>query len=127
MTNLIKRSKMVFHITTKMAWDEAQENGEYRAASLLTEGFIHCSTISQVIPVANNFYKAQTDLLLLQIEPTLLSSDLKWEPPSEGTPPPGVPEGDLFPHIYGPINLDAVMSTIDLKSKADGTFELPAF
>ena len=117
---------MIFHITTKMAWDEAQKIGEYRAASLLTDGFVHCSTISQVIPVANLYYKEQTDLLLLMIEPTLLSSDLKWEPPAEGTPPPGVPEGDQFPHIYGPINLDAVVSTVELKSKPDGTFELPA-
>jgi len=117
---------MIFHITTQTAWDEAQNNGEYRAESLITEGFIHCSTISQVIPVANNFYKAQTGLLLLMVEPTLLSSDLKWEAPSGGTPPPGVPEGAQFPHVYGPINLDAVVSTIDLKSKTDGTFELPA-
>jgi len=117
---------MIFHITTKMAWDEAQNSEEYRAESLLTEGFIHCSTISQVIPVANLYYKEQTDLLLLMIEPTLLSSDLKWEPPAEGTPPPGVPEGDQFPHIYGPINLEAVVSTVELKSKPDGTFELPA-
>lgn len=117
---------MIFHITTKMAWGEAQKSGEYRAASLLTENFIHCSTISQVIPVADNFYNGQTDLLLLVIEPTLLSSDLKWEPPAEGTPPPGVPVGDQFPHVYGPINLDAVVSTVELESKPDGTFELPA-
>jgi len=108
-----------------MAWDEAQNSGEYRAASLLTEGFIHCSTISQVIPVANLYYKGQTDLVLLMIEPTLLSSDLKWEPPAEGTPPPGVPEGDQFPHVYGSINLDAVVDTVELKSKPGGTFELP--
>ena len=116
---------MIFHITTKMAWEEAQNSGEYRAASLLTEEFIHCSTISQVIPVADLYYKGQTDLLLLMIEPTLLSSDLKWEPPAEGTPPPGVPEGDLFPHIYGPINLDAIVDTVELKSKPGGNFELP--
>ena len=117
---------MIFHITTQMAWDEAQKYGEYRAASLLTEGFVHCSTISQVIPVADNFYKGQTNLLLLMIEPTLLSSTLKWEAPSGGTPPPGVPEGDQFPHVYGPINLDAVVNTIELKSNPDGNFELPA-
>ena len=117
---------MIFHITTQMAWDDARNSGEYRAASLLTEGFIHCSTLAQVLPVANNYYKEQHGLIMLMIEDTLLSSDLKWEAPSGGTPPPGVPEGDPFPHIYGPINLDAVVNVVELLSKPDGTFELPA-
>jgi len=116
---------MIFHITTQMAWDDAKNSGEYRAASLLTEGFIHCSTLAQVLPVANNYYKGQDGLVLLSIEPTLLSSDLKWEAPSGGTPPPGVPEGDPFPHIYGPINLDAVVSVSDLTRDSNGEWMLP--
>ena len=117
---------MIFHITSRTAWEEAQAKGEYRADSLTTEGFIHCSTLSQVLPVANNFYKGQSGLILLEIEPTLLSQDLKWEPPSGGAPPPGVPVGDQFPHIYGPINLNAVLKVVDLESKPDGTFILPS-
>ena len=117
---------MIFHITSRTAWDEAQKRGDYRAEGYAREGFIHCSTLSQVLPVANNFYKGQRGLILLEIEPTLLSSTLKWEPPSGGTPPPGVSKGDMFPHIYGPINLDAVVRTVELASKPDGTFDLPA-
>ena len=117
---------MIFHITTRMAWDEANNSGEYRAASLLTEGFIHCSTLAQVIPVADLYYKGESDLVLLMIEPTLLSSTLKWELPAEGSPPPGIPEGDQFPHVYGPIDLDAVVDVIELMSRPDGTFTLPA-
>jgi uncharacterized protein (DUF952 family) len=116
---------MIFHITSRAAWDEAQKHGDYRIESLTTEGFIHCSTLSQVLSVANNFYKGQSGLILLEIEPTLLSSKLKWEPPSGGTPPPGVPLGDKFPHVYGPINLDSVIRVVDLTSKPDGTFDLP--
>ena len=116
---------MIFHITSPRAWDEAQQNGVYRAESLATEGFIHCSTLSQVLPVAENFYKGQSGLILLAIEPTLLSSDLKWEPPSGGTPPPGVPDGDLFPHIYGPINLDAVVNVAEFRPDANGRFQIP--
>ena len=116
---------MIFHITSRTAWDEAQKCGDYRAESLTAEGFIHCSTLAQVLPVANNFYKGQSELILLEIEPALLSSTLKWEPPSGGTPPPGVAVGDMFPHIYGPINLDAVIRIVDLASKPDGTFDLP--
>ena len=117
---------MIFHITTQMAWDDAKNTGEYRAASLLTEGFIHCSTLSQVVPVSNLHYKGESKMLLLMIEPTLLSSDLKWEAPSGGNPPPGVPVGDQFPHIYGPINLDAVVNTFDFIRDADGEWVLPA-
>ena len=116
---------MIFHITSHIAWDEAQQRGDYRAESLTTEGFIHCSTISQVLPVAENFYKSQRRLVLLVIEPVLLSSPLKWEAPSGGSPPPGVPKGDPFPHIYGPINLDAVMKIVDLEKNEADEFILP--
>jgi uncharacterized protein (DUF952 family) len=113
---------MIYHITSRQAWEESQTNGEYRAESLTTEGFIHCSTFEQVLPVAHNFYKGQRGLILLEIEPTLLSSDLKWEPPAGGAPPLGVPVGDSFPHIYGPINLNAVIKVADLEANPDGTF-----
>ena len=117
---------MIFHITSRAAWDEAQKRGDYRAESFATEGFIHCSTLSQILPVANNFYKGQSGLVLLLIEPTLLASALKWEPPSGGTPPPGVPVGDMFPHVYGAINLDAVVKVVDLNQNDDNKFILPA-
>jgi len=116
---------MIFHITSRTAWDDAQQKGDYRAESLDTEGFIHCSTISQVLPVVENFYKSQSGLVLLVIEPALLSSRLIWEPPSGGTPPQGVPKGDPFPHIYGPINLDAIVKVVDLEKNADNKFILP--
>jgi uncharacterized protein (DUF952 family) len=116
---------MIFHITSRKDWETAQAKGKYIADSLQTEGFIHCSTLAQVLPVADNFYRGQSGLVLLMIEPTLLSSDLKWEPPSGGTPPPGVPEGDKFPHIYGPINLDAVVNVLDFIRDSNGDWSLP--
>lgn len=116
---------MIYHITSLRAWREAQQRGEYRADSLETEGFIHCSTSEQVLPVAENFYKGKGRLLLLMIDPSLLVSGLKWEPPSGGTPPPGVPEGAQFPHIYGPINLDAIVKVFDLESNPNGKYTLP--
>ena len=116
---------MIYHITSPTAWNEARERGDYRAESLETEGFIHCSTETQVVPVAEKFYAGLSGLLLLVIEPARLTADLKWEPPSGGTPPPGVPEGDLFPHVYGPINLDAVVQVLDMQSNPDGKYSLP--
>jgi len=117
---------MIYHITGLRAWREAQQRDEYRVESLETEGFIHCSTKTQVLPVAEKYYKGQRRLLLLMIDPSLLSSDLKWEPPSGGTPPPGVPEGELFPHVYGPINLDAIVKVFDLETNPDGKYNVPA-
>lgn len=118
---------MIYHITSRAAWNDARPRGDYRAESLGTEGFIHCSTESQVLPVAEKYYAGQHGLVLLMIDPALLTSDLKWEPPSGGAPPPGVAEGDLFPHIYGQINLDAVVRVFDLEADPEGTFKLPTF
>ena len=115
---------MIYHITLWTAWAEAQQRGEYRAASLENEGFIHFSTNSQILPVVDKIFKGQRDLLLLVIDPALLTSELKWEPPA-GEAPPGIPENDLFPHVYGPINLDAVVKAIDLESTPDGSYDLP--
>ena len=117
---------MIFHIAHRKDWEAAQKKGEYVIDSLRIEGFIHCSTLAQILPVAEKYYMGQSDLVLLMIEPTLLSSDLKWEDPSGGTPPPGVPEGDQFPHIYGPINLDAVVDVFDFIYDAQGGWSLPS-
>ena len=113
---------MIYHITSRTVWMKARQRGDYRAESLETEGFIHCSTEEQVIPVAEKYYKGQESLLLLMIEPEYLTSDLRWEPPAGGTPPPGVPEGSLFPHVYGPINIEAVIRVFDLQSQPDGKY-----
>ena len=118
---------MIYHLTLQQAWLEAQQRGEYRAESLESEGFIHCSTETQILPVAEKYYKGQKGILLLEMNPSQLTSELRWEPPSGGAPPPGVPEGDLFPHIYGPINLDAIVKAYDLESHPDGSYKLPAF
>jgi len=116
---------MIFHITTRTAWTEAQERGEYTAPSLSVEGFIHCSTRSQILRVAENFYKGQKGLVLLVIEPTLLSSMLRWELPFEQILPAGIAEGEKFPHIYGPLNLDAVVKVAELEVDSTGAFTLP--
>jgi len=117
---------MIYHLTSRQEWTAAQVRGEYRAESLESEGFIHCSTETQVLPVANTFYRGQQDIILLEINPVLLTSELRWEPPA-GAPPPSVPAGDEFPHIYGPINLDAIVKVYDLEFKLDGSYKLPAF
>lgn len=94
---------MIYHVTTKAAWEQALQNGFYETASLQTEGFIHNSTQQQVSGVLDRYYKNVTDLLLLHIDESKLTSPLKYELA------PSVNEE--FPHIFGPINLDAVVET----------------
>ncbi len=89
----------ILHITHRTAWEAAQQAGNYTAPSLATEGFIHFSTPAQVLWVAERFYAGQTDLVLLEVDPAALTAELRYE---ESEP------GQLFPHLYGPLNLEAV-------------------
>ena len=70
---------MIYHLTSRQAWVEAQSRGEYRAESLETEGFIHCSTLPQVLKSANKFFGGQTGLLLLWIDSEKVESEIKYE------------------------------------------------
>lgn len=115
----------IVHITSLKAWVEATRAGQYTAPSLESEGLIHCSTYSQILPVAEKYYKGQPGLVLLVIDPARLVPDLKWEAPAEGTPPPGIRAGELFPHIYGPINLNAIVQALDFEPGPNNQFILP--
>jgi uncharacterized protein (DUF952 family) len=114
----------VLHLASNDAWLAAVKSGTYQADSLSTEGFIHCSKPSQIVDVANTFYRGQQGLVLLVIDPSKLESELKWEPPAEPEPT-HAREGDLFPHIYGPLNLDAVDKVLAFEPAPDGSFSLP--
>lgn len=116
---------MILHITTKQEWSAAQAKGEYIAPSLASEGFIHFSTGRQVVNVANAFYRGRTDLVLLLVDETRLKSEVKWEAPA-GPPADDISETDLFPHVYGPVNLDSVASVLDFQpDSTTGLFSSP--
>lgn len=108
---------MILHIAAVSDWEEAQVVGEYRLDTLETEGFIHCSTPQQVLGPANEFYRGRSDLVLLVIDPSQLEARLIYEDSYNS--------GSVFPHIYGPLNLDAVINVLPFPPTADGTFELP--
>jgi uncharacterized protein (DUF952 family) len=135
---------LILHITSRVEWQAAQARGDYRAPSLETEGFIHMSTPKQVLHVANAFYRGQSGLILLVVDETHISlsrspdpersegegaveghSRVKWEAPA-GPPASGISQDDLFPHVYGPLNLDAIVDVLDFNSDANGDFHLPA-
>jgi uncharacterized protein (DUF952 family) len=115
---------LILHITSKEEWASAQARREYRAASLESEGFIHASTSKQVLAVANAFYLRQNDLVLLVIDETLVKPEVRWEAPA-GSPVEGISPADLFPHIYGPLNTDAVVRVLDFEPDPVKGFSLP--
>jgi uncharacterized protein (DUF952 family) len=116
----------IYHITGGEAAAQARQSGEYRAESLESQGFIHFSQIHQVLGVANNFYTGQTGLVVLVVDTDRLKAPLKFEPPVHpGTPAVDVPADGLFPHLYGPLNFDAVLRVVDLPAGPRGDFELP--
>jgi uncharacterized protein (DUF952 family) len=102
----------IVHICSLEDWQAAQVAGEYRADSLAAEGFIHCSRPAQVIGVANHYYAGRTDLLLLWIDPSKLVVELRWEPS----------EGDIYPHLYGPLNLAAIIQVSSFPPDTAGVF-----
>ena len=117
---------MILHITSRKEWLAAQQSGAYRAPSLEKEGFIHCSTDKQILSVANAFYRGQKGLVLLVIDEARLRPEVRWEAPA-GMPADGISRSDRFPHIYGPLNTDAVISVLDFEPDSAGTFVLPPF
>jgi glutathione S-transferase len=107
---------MIYHIAARADWDAAQEAGLYAADSLASEGFIHCSTGAQVLGTAGRFYAGRHDLVLLAIDPARLTAELRYE---EGEP------GVLFPHLYGPLGLHAVVGIYPFAPAEDGSFAMP--
>ena len=108
---------LIYHITTRSAWETAQTTGTYTAPSLAAEGFIHASTAEQVAGTANLLFKGQPGLVLLCLEVEKLLPKLRYELA------PGTDQ--KFPHIYGPLNLDAVVMVLDFAPAADGAFHFP--
>jgi release factor glutamine methyltransferase len=108
----IQRLGQIVHLCHRLDWQEAQREGIFRSASLETEGFIHCSQPEQVVEVANRFYRGMHEPVLLWLDPDKVKAEIRWE--SAG--------GIQFPHIYGPINLEAVISVRSMDFEPDGSY-----
>jgi uncharacterized protein (DUF952 family) len=116
-----RMSEPVVHIAGREDGEEALVSGRYLPPGLEEEGFVHCSFVGQVVPVADAFFSGRSDLVLLVIDPERLSAELRVE---GAVPPTGGDE--LFPHVYGPIEVDAVTDVLDFPCGPDGRFALPA-
>lgn len=113
---------LIYHIANAADWQQAQASGEYRKSTrgrtLEQQGFIHASTAEQVAPVANAVYVGDQGLLVLVIDETRVKPAIVYEP---------VPDWDKpFPHIYGPLNINAVVKTFPLPQDDQGLFVFEA-
>ncbi|MEO1654529.1 MAG: DUF952 domain-containing protein [Bacteroidota bacterium] len=107
---------LIFHICHRDAWQKAQGQKNYHPPSIEEEGFIHCSTLEQVVSTANLLFRGEANLLLLSIDPDKVGPEIKYENTTGGH--------ILFPHIYGALNLDAVVGSAPFIANQDGYFEL---
>ena len=97
---------IIYHIVTPEIWEKFKGKDFYEASSLQTEGFIHCSYAEQLDAVLNRYYKDAETIFLLKIETGKLTSKLVEEP-STG--------GEIYPHIYGTINREAIVNIEEKK------------
>ena len=105
---------MLLHIISTAGWAAAQSAGSIAPAG---EEFVHCSDRGVVHVTAGKFFHGQGGLLLLVIDPKLLGVPVRWEP---------VADSPLwFPHVYGPIPVEAVVEVHDFPPLPDGSFVLP--
>lgn len=97
---------MIFHITDAATWEQSRRQGQHtestRGVDLADEGYIHCSTAEQWPGVLAAFYADVEDLLLLHIDESRLTSPVVYEQLGEAPA--------AFPHVYGPIDLAAVVA-----------------
>ncbi len=115
---------IVLHLIPADNWQQLADGEPVTNGSLLTEGFIHCTDEPDVmLQVANTFYSGQPgDFVVLHVEVERLTSRCVWEPPAPVNGSSGRALAPSFPHVYGPIDRDAVLGVQAILRDASGTF-----
>jgi uncharacterized protein (DUF952 family) len=90
---------LIYHIVLPEVWEKFKDEEFYEADSLKAQGFIHCSFAGQLETVLQRYYKDAERVLILRVEPKLLTSNLVEEPSTNN---------EIYPHIYGKINAEAI-------------------
>jgi len=108
---------VIYKICPASAWREAERQGMFRGSEAdLRDGFIHFSTAAQVAETARKHFFGQTGLFLIAVDPDQLGQALRWERSRNG---------DLFPHLYGELDLGAVVSVHSMLARSDGSHDIP--
>lgn len=109
--------RVIYKICSASAWREAERQGVYGgSADDARDGFIHFSTANQLAGTAKKFFAGQSGLFLVAVDADALGDALRWEP-SRG--------GELFPHLYGDLDLAALISVTNMPVRADGSHDIP--
>ena len=109
--------RSIYKICPASAWREAERQGVYRgSADDVRDGFIHFSTASQVAETAKKHFSGQTGLFLIRVDADALGDALRWERSRND---------ELFPHLYGELDLGAVTAVLDLRARSDGYHDIP--
>ena len=123
------RNEPIYHIVVESDFREQLEPDEYRPSALAGDGFVHCALESSVIPVANDYYAdAPGPVLLLEIDPTKLESETRYEAPAPiaGGGTDHLSSATVFPHVYGPIDRDAIVRLGSL-GRSESGYSWPDF
>ena len=109
--------RRIYKICSASAWREAERQGVYRgSADDIRDGFIHFSLPSQLAETARKHFFGQTGLFLIEVDADALGDALRWEPSRSD---------ELFPRLYGELDLGAVTNVLDMHTRADGSHDIP--
>ena len=109
--------RMIYKICPASAWREAERQGLYRgSADDARDGFIHFSTAAQVAETARKHFAGQAGLFLVGVDADALGDALRWEPSRND---------EMFPHLYGELDLGAVTGVLELRARSDGSHDIP--
>jgi uncharacterized protein (DUF952 family) len=117
-------SKLIHHLAPADYYRALPPEAPYLPEGFAVDGFIHCTEDPAVmVHVANMFFReVPGEVLVLVIDPERLTSELRYEAPSPPAPADSPLVGVMFPHIYGPLNREAIVEVRSAMRSADGTF-----
>jgi uncharacterized protein (DUF952 family) len=111
------RVRVIYKICPASAWREAERQGVFRGSPVdVSDGYIHFSTASQLAETARKHFFGQTGLFLIAVDADGLGDALRWERSRND---------DLFPHLYGELDLGAVTGVLGLRARSDGYHDIP--
>jgi uncharacterized protein (DUF952 family) len=102
----------IYLLSSQAEYQQSLNEGTLTRDSLKSEGFIHATPRSQLTRLANKYYKDKVQPLILVVDKTLILPEVKWEPAT----------GGLYPHIYGPLNMNAVTAIEEISLNENGSF-----
>ena len=104
---------VTYHLVPKQVWEKQREQSEYLPEAFSQDGFIHCTNgLEELVNVGNRYYTSdERPFLVLILDVSKIQAPVRYDDPDE-----------IYPHIYGPLNTDAVVGTLEVRRDENGTF-----